>query len=126
MAYVELGAGGDATREALKAFSAEHVSERAARPAEIFILESMPLTHIGKPDKVKLRDDAAARVFTDALSPLAGMGVEVRVRIGAHASAGTLATVTLTAAAGVDRKAAVEEVRKILSAYTIAHEVIWD
>ena len=45
-------------------FLEPRISERAAIPKEIHILEKMPLTDIGKPMKVKLREMTMVREFT--------------------------------------------------------------
>ncbi|MFN3616037.1 MAG: acyl-CoA synthetase, partial [Rubrimonas sp.] len=47
-AYVELRAGATVTAEELKAFAAERVGERAARPVHVEILDELPKTAVGK------------------------------------------------------------------------------
>jgi fatty-acyl-CoA synthase len=53
--------------DALKAFAAEHVSERAARPVHVEIMDELPKTAVGKVFKPALRKLAVARVFEAAL-----------------------------------------------------------
>ncbi len=77
-AYVELKEGASATPEELRAFAAEHVAERAARPAAISVLDELPKTAVGKTFKPALRKEALARVFRDALEK-AGVSAEVAV-----------------------------------------------
>lgn len=125
VAYVQLRDGAAATPGELQAFGRARIAERAANPAEIFILDRMPLTDIGKPDKVALRNDAARRVFDAALVPLAADGVAVAVEVAPHAVHGTLATVTLSPRGAVEREAAERSVHDILDPFTIGHEVVW-
>ena len=125
VAFVEFGGGAEVTAETLKSFVRGRISERAANPADIFILETMPLTDVGKPDKVMLRNDAAGRVFAAVLAPLAQSGLEIQVDVAPHATAGTLATVSLSASAGTDRTAVERGARKILSSYSMAHDIVW-
>jgi hypothetical protein len=77
-AYVELSAGADVDPDALKAFAAEHVSERAARPVHVEALEELPKTAIGKVFKPDLRKRALIRVYEAAL---AEKGIAARVSV---------------------------------------------
>jgi fatty-acyl-CoA synthase len=64
IAYVQLAQDSKATSADLLQFLESRISERAAMPKEIHILEKMPLTDIGKPMKVKLREMTMVREFT--------------------------------------------------------------
>lgn len=64
IAFVQLTQGSKATSADLLQFLEPRISERAAIPKEIHILEKMPLTDIGKPMKVKLREMTMVREFT--------------------------------------------------------------
>ena len=76
VAYVQKVAGSAVTEKELADFALEHVPERPAVPKEIVFLDAMPLTDIGKPDKVTLRFDAARRAYSEVLSAaLDGKGV---------------------------------------------------
>ena len=124
-AYVELTNGAAVTAEDLKTFVRERITERAANPAEITFLEPMPLTDIGKPDKVTLRHMAAKAVFTEVLAPLARDGVRIEIDVMADAAAGAAAAISLTADFDLDRASLERDVRDILGAYTIGHNVTW-
>src|SRR6185503_13064982 len=93
VAYVQLVQGKKASAEEIDAFTREHITERAAAPKEIFILEEMPLTDVGKPHKVRLRQDAAERAFAAALGAALGSAASVSVRVGPDPVHGTLARV---------------------------------
>ena len=92
VAYVQRVAGSSATAQELAAFAQEHVPERAAVPKDIQLLDSMPLTDIGKPDKVALCLDAAKRAYAAALS--AALGSPVSVEVGPDAVHGTRVTIS--------------------------------
>jgi fatty-acyl-CoA synthase len=115
IAYVQLREGALATADELKEFARARITERAAAPAEIFILDKIPLTDIGKPMKAELRHEAARRVFEGALQ---SEGVRAKVSVGAHPVHGTLATVTLLN--GADEV----KVHRILDSFAIPHEVV--
>ena len=94
IAYVQRVAGSSVSAEELAAFAQEHVPERSAVPKEIHFLDAMPLTDIGKPDKVWLRLDAATRAYTAALAAALGSSVQISVEVGPDAAHGTRVTVT--------------------------------
>jgi fatty-acyl-CoA synthase len=123
VAYVQLNAA--VSEDQLKAFVRERITERAANPADIFIVDALPLTDIGKPNKVRLRDETARQAFEQILNPLATNGLAIEVAVGAHETAGTLSTVTLWAPAGFDRAAAEQAVHEALDPFAMRHEVVW-
>ena len=75
-AFVELVEGGAVTTDELLAFANETVSERAAIPKYIEIMEELPKTAVGKVFKPDLRRSAITRVFNAAL---AGAGLDARI-----------------------------------------------
>jgi fatty-acyl-CoA synthase len=77
VAFVTLAAGAERTGEELEAWAAAHVSERAAAPKRVEIVDAIPVTAVGKPYKPELRRRAAERAAQDALSHT-GAGDRVR------------------------------------------------
>ncbi len=75
-AYVELVAGAEVTTEALLAHARSHLSEAAAVPKHLEILDELPKTAVGKVFKPDLRRRAIARVLDAALAA-AGSGARV-------------------------------------------------
>lgn len=125
IAYVQLVKGAKASAEELAAFAGKHVPERPAAPKEVIVLEAMPLTDVEKPDKVRLRYDAAERAYTDVFRQALGAGIHFSVKAGTDDTQATVISVTITA--GTEPRAEVE--RKIASAmksYTHRHVVVWD
>lgn len=115
MAYVQLREGASIGADDLKTFARDTISERAAAPSEVIILDQLPLTDVGKPRKPELRLDAAERVFREALADC-----DVEVSVAEHKVHGTLATIRLPSAdADLERR-----VHDILDPYTIQHEVV--
>jgi fatty-acyl-CoA synthase len=113
-AYVELVAGGKASPEELVAFARDRVSERAAQPRFVGVLETLPKTAVGKVLKNDLRKLAIARVFGEALSA-ARLPVTV-AEVREDKKRGLVAR--LTRSAEVDAG----KVREVLGAFTIP----WD
>ena len=112
VAYVELLKGSTVTADELKAFTREHITERAATPDEIFLVDQLPLTDIGKPAKVQLRQDAASRTFRVVLGK--ALGRNVTVTVAPDATHGSLATIR------VDGGAIEADVARIMKDYTMA------
>ena len=75
-AYVELVAGATVSGADLLAFAADRVTERAARPKHVEVVEDLPKTAVGKILKNELRKSAISRVYQGALSE-AGLAAEV-------------------------------------------------
>lgn len=61
VAYVSLKPGAVADEAALIAFAAAHISERPALPRQILVLDTLPVTAVGKVFKPALRRDCAQR-----------------------------------------------------------------
>lgn len=76
--YVQLKPGLQASEAELLAHAAAHIPERAAIPKDVWIIEAIPLTAVGKTFKPSLRFDAIRRTYEQALSELSGnLRVEV-------------------------------------------------
>jgi fatty-acyl-CoA synthase len=124
VAYVQLKADVQAEPGELLEFVRSRAPERAAVPVNLFPVSPMPLTAVGKVFKPELRWDAARRAFAQVLAPLAGQGVAVNVRVGAHPVHGSLATVVLSGS-GADRAALEQQVRERLGPFAMRHEIQW-
>ena len=77
-AYVELASGHSATPDELRKWAEERVSERAAHPKHVEVLDELPKTAVGKVFKPDLRKRAIARVYAQALAE-AGIAAEITV-----------------------------------------------
>ena len=75
--YVTLHA--PASPDSLLAWAASHVPERAAVPKDVYVIEEIPLTLVGKQYKPALRQDALLRVVSDEIARLGLTGVTASV-----------------------------------------------
>lgn len=122
VAYVELVKDATVTADELKAFVAARITERAATPDEIFIVERLPLTDIGKAAKAQLRMDAAERTFRRILGDKLGQPCEVAV--APDATRGTIAILRI--AAGLDQRGVIEAaVQSVMKDYAIGYRIDW-
>ncbi len=125
VAYVQLKPDVKVETDELLEFVRQRTPERAAVPVYIFPIQPMPLTGVGKVFKPQLRWDAARRVFDHALAPLAGNGIEIGVKVGAHPVHGSLATVSVRGASAEVRNGIERQVHDRLSPFVMRHEVEW-
>ena len=122
VAYVQLKPGENVTPDELKEFGRERIPERAANPADITIIDEMPLTGVGKIFKPTLRYMSAEKVFNAELEPFRSEGVDIVVGVDTHPVHGSLATVTIK---GGSKDVLEKQISEKLGPYTLRHEVIW-
>ena len=67
VAFVTLAPGADATAEALRAWASDRVPEGAAAPKTVTVLDTLPVTSVGKPFKPALRSAATREAVAEAL-----------------------------------------------------------
>lgn len=109
IAYVQLRPGRKVADGELQAFARERIPERAAAPAEVIVIDVMPITGVGKIFKPALRIDAAQRTLQRMLEPLKSEGIDASVAVAAHRELGTLATIETKAKDFPAAKAKIEQ-----------------
>jgi fatty-acyl-CoA synthase len=119
IAYVELHPGMQVSADELLSFASERIPERPAVPKEIFILDKLPLTSVGKPMKHVLQMDAAKRVFESALQTLT---CKWSLDISNTGGSGLHSKLQLHKASPADRQAA----EQILSLYSVPYDIAVD
>jgi fatty-acyl-CoA synthase len=67
VAFVTLAAGAEATPEELCAWASDRVPEQAAAPKAVTVLNTLPVTLVGKPFKPALRAEATREAVAEAL-----------------------------------------------------------
>lgn len=75
-AYVELIEGASATKEELAEFCAKNISEQAAIPKWVEVMDELPKTAVGKVFKPDLRKSSITRIYNAALEKA---GVDAKV-----------------------------------------------
>ena len=92
VAYVQLKPGSQASEAQLLAHAAAHISERAAVPKDVWIIDAIPVTAVGKTFKPTLRFDAIRRVYQAVLAEL---DPRIRVEVLSDERQGQLAHIHL-------------------------------
>ncbi len=120
--YVQLKPGAEATAAELLAFAQEHVPERAAIPKQVYLIEQMPVTAVGKIFKPALVRMQIEEVLSSALSALDEVA-EAVVQAVPSKLHGTEVQVRVTLAEGVARAAGEEAVQGVLGQYAFHYTV---
>lgn len=121
VAYVQLKPDASATEGDLKDFARERIAERAANPADIHLIDEMPLTGVGKIFKPSLRADALEKVFSLELLTI-GTGTSIQVKAENDPTHGMMAAVYPE---GAEDDALAEAIKEKLGPYTAHHEIRW-
>jgi fatty-acyl-CoA synthase len=128
VAYVQLVSGSRATEADILAFAASRISERAAIPKEILIVDKLPLTDVGKPIKTALRCDIAERTFravvgsATGLSPASG---DLSVTVVPDPTRGAIVSIIISKAAVSDETGCLSRIAEVMGQYTFAYTVGW-
>jgi len=125
VAFVQLRPGVTIEAAELLAFVRERTPERAAVPVQLYFIDAIPLTAVGKVFKPTLRLDAARRAVDRLLADLARDGVGLRVETGAHAEHGDLVTVRIDGVAESERAALGRQVDARLDPLVMKHQIVW-
>jgi fatty-acyl-CoA synthase len=120
VAYVQAKAGMQADAAEITAFLAERTPERAAIPSQVYVIDSMPLTGVGKVFKPQLRWDAAERKVRAMLADLQQGDMRIDVKAAAHSVHGNMITVRLQGASPLVEA----EIHKRLDPLVMRHEVV--
>jgi fatty-acyl-CoA synthase len=113
VAYVALAPGATIGEDELCSWARERVSEPAAAPKAVSVLDAIPATTVGKPYKLPLRADATRRAVLDALAE-----ISPQLTVDARTEDGTVIA-TVVVAPGTDLTA----VEAILGRYAIPWEL---
>ena len=126
VAYVQAKPGVAVTAAELISYLREHTPERAAVPVALHLIDSMPLTAVGKIFKPALRVDAIGRVAGElvrhALAPLDMAPDDWAVQVLADATHGQVVQVRLPA--GPQRAVAEAAVHAALDPLALRHTVV--
>jgi fatty-acyl-CoA synthase len=124
VAYVELSEETPLTREEIMEWARSRIGERAAVPKEVYIVDRIPLTAVGKIFKPALRWDATRRTYAQELEALGDLAERVEVTVAEDKVHGTEATISVKASKGADPETIRKRVAEILARYTVHYEVV--
>ena len=125
VAYVQAKPGAAIDVDELLDFVRQRTPERAAVPVKLYVIDSVPLTGVGKVFKPALRLDAAERMVAALLADLVPAGASLDVAVQAHEVHGNLISVRLAGVAAVQREALEARLHERLNPLVMRHEVTW-
>ncbi len=124
VAYVQLKEGSSVEVSELRKFAEKQIFERPALPAEIILIDPMPVTAVGKIFKPTLRYDIIKRTFDPLLAELETGDTTFTLTVGAEGSHGIVAKVIAYLASGVEASSIKDQVKEILGAFPVKHEIV--
>jgi len=122
VAYVQLKVDSTVTVKELLIFTKEHISERAALPKEIILVDELPLTTVGKIFKPQLVWLEVEKVYSDTITKLDGVD-QVSVKVDADKVHGTLAMIELKLTNESNHEKVEQKIRQRLGSFTIHYEL---
>lgn len=125
VAFVQPRPGAVLDTEALINFVLERTPERAAVPVQVYFVEAIPLTAVGKVFKPALRFDAARRAVSRLLAGLGPPGTGISVDVGLHAEHGSLITVRVEGVDTSARESLASQISARLDPLTLRSELVW-
>jgi fatty-acyl-CoA synthase len=123
VAYVVLREGQSVSPEELVDYARSAVPERAAVPGEIYLVDSLPLTAVGKVFKPQLRYDATERVFHALLEPSMNQTLW-RIKVGPDPVYGVRMQI-MPAAPMAARAQITQVVHEVMAGFSLSYELIW-
>jgi fatty-acyl-CoA synthase len=123
VAYVQLQEGSNLTADKILEHLQQSIGERAAVPKEVFIVDEMPLTTVGKIFKPALKWETIKQVYQGELEALGDMVDSIDLQVGEDKIHGSLATITIKVAPGVLADDVRKKADELLGAYTVRYEL---
>jgi fatty-acyl-CoA synthase len=125
VAFVQLKPGARIDAGELTEFVRDRTPERAAVPVQVYFIDAIPLTAVGKVFKPALRLDAAQRAVSRMLADLPPPGATIRVEAGLHAVHGQMITVHIGGVADAARASLAQQVNARLDPLAAKHQIAW-
>ncbi len=123
VAFVQVQQNSGLTPEAIVEYLQKEIGERAAVPKEVYIMDEIPLTPVGKIFKPSLRWDAVRHVYQKDIEDLGDIVESVDVAVSENKIHGSLAKITVKSKSGIAVADIEEKIRAALARYTIKFEL---
>jgi fatty-acyl-CoA synthase len=117
--YVALRPGATATADELKTFAEPRIAERPAWPKQVFIVDAIPMTSVGKIFKPQLRNDAVQRLLAEQIAEVVGAR-DIDLAVTSGGKRGIDVTVTLHSQHASERAA----VERVLEGYSFDYRIL--
>jgi fatty-acyl-CoA synthase len=123
VAYVTPKAGAKLEAEEIERYCRENITERAAIPKKVSVIDPMPVTAVGKIFKPALRHRAIEDVFVSELEVMSDLTEQIDIAVVEDKIHGTTAQLTVVPAAGADEAMIRRRIDSILGQHTVRYEM---
>jgi len=123
VAYVQLQENAELTEADILAYLKDQIGERAAVPKEVFIVDEIPLTPVGKIFKPSLRWQSIQRVYTTELQALDDLAEKINVSVNEDKIHGSIAEIAIKSAPGVNADDIKAKADDILARFTVKYHL---
>jgi fatty-acyl-CoA synthase len=121
IAYVQLQEDADLSEAQIFEYLKVEIGERAAIPKEVYIVDQIPLTPVGKIFKPSLRWQAIQQVYQTELEVLADLTESIQVSVREDKIHGALAGIKIKPAPEASHDELRQKVDDILARYTVKY-----
>jgi len=123
VAYVQLQENVELTEADILTYLKDKIGERAAVPKEVFIVDEIPLTPVGKIFKPSLRWQSIQRVYETELQALDDLAEKIEVSVNEDKIHGSIAKITIKSAPGVDAVDIKTKADDTLARFTVKYKL---
>jgi fatty-acyl-CoA synthase len=127
--FVQLVNGAGVTADELSAFLKDRIPERAALPKELYLVDRLPLTDVGKPDKVALREQVIITAFEAVLGEVTGYSSktgQLAVSVHPDPQRGTKLQIALRVPRKDNRHDVAARIDGAMGHFAMAYELLWE
>ena len=121
--YVQLQENVDLTEADILTYLRDKIGERAAVPKEIFIVDKIPLTPVGKIFKPALRWEAIQKVYQSELEAINDLITSMKISVNEDKIHGSMVAIKINAASEIRHEQIREKVSDILARYTVKYRL---
>ena len=124
--YVQVQKESGLTSEKILADLKKEIGERAAIPKEVNLVDEIPLTQVGKIFKPALCWQAIKKAYASELEAIKDLVESMDVTVAEDKIHGSLATITVKPAAGIDEDQIENRIHQALASYTVKYKTLID
>ena len=121
IAYVQLQEDADLSEAQILEYLIGEIGERAAIPKEVYIVDQIPLTPVGKIFKPSLRWQAIQRVYQAELTAMADLTESIQISVREDPINGALAVIKIKSTPDISGDELKQKVDDILARYTVKY-----
>lgn len=123
VAYVELAEGIQINEDDLVDWAKNNLGEKAAVPKAVHVVDTIPLTAVGKIFKPALQWDAIKRVYSDELRIIEPMVRHMEITVGEDKVHGTGVQIMIEPTPGIAKEEIAAQAKNVLANYSVHYDL---